>query len=377
MNAKSILALVALAAQVGCEQSQNTSRFSETPSISSSSGVNSSVSTSGPATSGPATSGPAVGDASSNLDTPPEQHSGTNLSSTFETLESAEPLPSLVATSSSTHLGADATASAPTTNSQASEDLTSTFEGEELFILFGQSNMSGFTPMLDEPWALDENVMFMVQYDCPRLNQTKDAWLVAQPPLHGCQWATNGLGLGLGDYFGKAMASAWPTSKIGLIPNAIPAVTIDIFMKGGPSPGGGTKALPDGYTSAYTLMVDRAKEAQKRGRIRAILLNQGESDFNQGFGDEWPSKVATVVADLRADLGLSDAVPFIAGEVPPTGNYSGHNVNVHKLPDHVPNCAVVTGEGTGVHDGIHFDQASVQLMGERYAAAVMRLLDEQ
>lgn len=133
------------------------------------------------------------------------------------------------------------------------------------------------------------------------------------------------------------------------------------------------KALPEGYDSAYTLMLDRAREAKKLGRIRAILLNQGESDFNQGFGDEWPDKVASLVADLRTDLDLGDA-PFVAGEVPPTGNYSGHNVNVRKLPEKIPNCAVVTGEGTDVHDGIHYDQASVVLMGERYAAAVLELL---
>jgi hypothetical protein len=236
--------------------------------------------------------------------------------------------------------------------------------------------MSGFTPILDEPWVVDDHITFMVQYDCSRLEQTKDEWLPAQPPLHGCQWATNGLGLGLGDYFGKAMAAAWPGVDVGLIPNAIPAVTIDIFMKGGPSPGGGSKALPPGYSSAYTLMVDRAKEAQKIGRIRGILMNQGESDFNQGFGEEWPDKVATVVADLRADLGLDETVPFIAGEVPPTGNYSGHNTHVRLLPEKIPNCAVVTGEGTDVHDGIHYDQASVRLMGERYAAALLSLTSE-
>ena len=121
------------------------------------------------------------------------------------------------------------------------------------------------------------------------------------------------------------MANAWPDSEIGLIPNAIPAVTIDVFMKDGPSPGGGTKALPDGYTSAYALMVDRVKEAQKIGRVRGILLHQGESDFNQGFGEEWLGKLTTVVADLRADLELTEDVPFLAGEISPDSSYSGHN----------------------------------------------------
>ncbi len=243
--------------------------------------------------------------------------------------------------------------------------------GKELFILFGQSNMSGFSPMPMGPWPSNERVTFMVQFDCARLDQSKDEWLPAEPPLHGCQWATNGLGLGLGDYFGAELAQAWPDARIGLIPNAIPGVTIDIFMKGGTPYQG----LPDGYTSAYTLMVDRVKEAQKIGRVRAILFHQGESDWNKGMADTWLGKVTTLVADLRADLGLTESVPFIAGEIPPEGNYDGINVEVAKIPGTIPNSAVVSAEGTHVHDIAHFDAESAQLMGERYVQELLKLVD--
>lgn len=250
---------------------------------------------------------------------------------------------------------------------------TTAFEGKELFILFGQSNMSGMSPMPQSPWPINENVTFMVQYDCERLGQTKDEWLPAEPPLHGCQWATGGIGLGLADHFGAALAEAWPDSKIGLIPNAIPAVTIEIFTKGGPSPGGGSKALPDGYTSAYELMVDRVTEAQAVGRVRAILLHQGESDFNQGLEEAWLGKLASIVADVRADLQLTEAVPFIAGEISPASSWSGHNVYINRIPDMIPNSAVVSAEGTDIHDVAHFDAESARLMGERYAQAFLTL----
>lgn len=386
-----IVAVSVLATFSGCDAAENSTNSSVSTSATESTttdpvvvspSATTTVTTSTAATSSMTATSPAPSPTASapvpsptTIATPPDQASSGQPTTEDE-----------LATSAGASVGVEPTEAAPTaatgesTNASADGESTASgevFDGKELFILFGQSNMSGFTPMLDEPWSVDENITFMVQYDCARLEQTKDEWLPAEPPLHGCQWATNGLGLGLGDYFGKAMAEAWPTSKIGLIPNAIPAVTIDIFMKGGPAPEGASKALPDGYTSAYTLMIDRAKDAQKLGRIRAILLNQGESDFNKGFGDEWPDRVATVIADLREDLGLGEAVPFVAGEVPPTGNYSGHNVNVHKLPDKIPNCAVVTGEGTDVHDNIHYDQASVKLMGDRYASAVMQLLGEK
>jgi hypothetical protein len=244
--------------------------------------------------------------------------------------------------------------------------------GKELFILVGQSNMSGFSPMPKDPWTINENITFMVQFDCERLDQTKDEWLPAQPPLHGCQWATNGLGLGLADYFGVALAEAWPDAQIGLIPNAIPGVTIDIFMKGGTPYQG----LPDGYTSAYTLLVDRVKEAQKIGRVRAILFHQGESDWNKGMADTWLGKVATLVADLRTDLALTESVPFIAGEIPPEGNYDGINVEVAKIPDTIPNSAIVSAQGTHVADVAHFDTESAQLMGERYAETFLTIVNQ-
>ncbi len=251
-------------------------------------------------------------------------------------------------------------------SSGASDAGGADFDGKELFILFGQSNMSGMSPMPDMPWPINPRVTFMVQYDCPSLGQTKDEWLPAQPPLHGCQWATGGIGLGLSDHFGAGLAEAWPEAEIGLIPNAIPAVTIDVFSKGGPSPGGGQKALPDGYTSAYSLMVDRTREAQKLGRVRAILLHQGESDFNQGRAEQWLDTLSQIVSDLRTDLDLGEAVPFIAGEIAPTSTWSGHNEYIRQIPDTIPNAFVVSSEGTDIHDVAHFDASSARVMGQRY-----------
>lgn len=365
------LVAVVLGLASACSQSAgNTEPSTTTPSAPASSTTTATPTTTpaGSSSSTPAVASSSSASASSSSPSPPPPVVNTADEASSEAQTGANPSNAGTAPS-----GASSSSAEPDSEASTGVEPAPTFDGKELFILFGQSNMSGFSPMPDEPWVVNDNITFMVQYDCTRLDQTKDEWLPAQPPLHGCQWATNGLGLGLGDYFGVGLSEAWPQSKIGLIPNAIPAVTIDIFMKGGPAPEGASKALPPGYTSAYTLMIDRAKQALTQGRIRGILLLQGESDFNQGFGDEWPEKVATVVADLRTDLELTEAVPFIAGEVPPTGNYSGHNVNVHKLPDLIPNSTVVTAEGTDVHDGVHYDTASVRLVGERFAKALLEL----
>lgn len=262
-----------------------------------------------------------------------------------------------------------------------SNDMTSTtnsttaggesYDGLELFILFGQSNMSGSAPIEPQDRVTNDRITFMVQYDCPGLNLTYGDWEVATPPLHGCQWASDTTGLGPGDTFAKAIAEAWPASKIGLIPCAVPGVSIDFFEKGGVSQGESYQALPEGYTSAYQMMIDRAKAAQELGRIRGIIFHQGESDSGQRV---WVRKLARVVANLRSDLGLSDDVPFIAGELPPTACCGGHNVYVNQLPDQIPTTAVASAEGTTVHDAYHWDSASVRVMGQRYAEKFLQFV---
>ena len=231
----------------------------------------------------------------------------------------------------------------------------------ELFLLIGQSNMSGMSPMPSEPWSVNDRITFMVQFDCPSLNQSAGEWLPAEPPLHGCQWATGGIGLGLADFFGAKLAEEWPESKIGLIPNAIPGQLISIYLK----EGGTSAPVPPGYANAYEMTIERSLEAQKEGRIRAILMHQGESDDNQGMSEQWLGRVASVVADLRSDLNLGEEVPFLAGEIGPS-QWQGHNAYVNQIPDYVPNSAVISSEGTAIHDIAHFDEASAKLMGERY-----------
>jgi hypothetical protein len=84
--------------------------------------------------------------------------------------------------------------------------------------------------------------------------------------------------------------------------------------------------------------------------------------------------VAIVVADLRTDLDLTEDVPFIAGEISPASSYSGHNVYVNQVPGEIPNAAVVSADGTDIHDIAHFDEESARLMGERYAQTFLALV---
>jgi hypothetical protein len=197
-------------------------------------------------------------------------------------------------------------------------------------------------------------------YDnCSATGRTQDKWAVAVPPLHEC-W--NGA-IGPGDWFSKTIVNNIPASDtIGLVPCAISGEKIETFMK-----VGGAK---------YSWIINRAKAAQQAGGvIDGILFHQGESNCGDST---WPSKVATLVSNLRTDLGIGN-VPFLAGELAPTGGCSIHNTQVAKLPGLITNAFVVSASGLILDSSdttyrLHFDHNSQVTLGKRYAQTMINAL---
>jgi hypothetical protein len=277
-----------------------------------------------------------------------------------EDMAPAEPAPGMDVDAAGGSLG-----DAPMMDGQG--DPGESFDGMELFLLLGQSNMAGSAPIEQEDRSEDSRIQVLGMYDCAETGRVYNEWAVATPPLHACFGE-----LGPADAFAKAIAEAWPDSEIGLVPNAVPGVEIDFFRKGMTSKEDQSyKELPNNYDSAYEMMVDRSRLAMESGRVRGILFHQGESDSEQSA---WVGKVAEIVADLKQDLGLPEDIPFIAGELPPTACCGGHNIYVNQLPEVIPSSAVATAENTTVHDAYHWDSASVRVMGKRYADKFLELV---
>jgi len=233
------------------------------------------------------------------------------------------------------------------------------------YILFGQSNMWGAPPPEEEDMVQNPSVEVLTLRACAAHGMGE--WVVAQPPLHGCVGTMTGEpGLGPGDTFAKAMAEAYPEETILLIPNAIPGVSITCFSP--PSAGLDPGDYCGGESGeTYLSMVERAKAAQARGKIEAILFHQGESDCGNLA---WPSRVGTVVEALRDDLGIGE-VPFLAGEIPAGSACMNHNPRVRGLPDSIPNAHVVPAEDLAIFDEYHFDAPSQRTLGRRYAEVLL------
>ena len=125
-------------------------------------------------------------------------------------------------------------------------------------------------------------------------------------------------------------------------------------------------------------MVKRCKIAQEKGVIKGILFHQGEADNGRSG---WPNDVKSIVDNLKKDLGLWDSIPFIAGELRYDGCCKGHNTLVNKLPDLIPNCAVVSASGIerrlsrpdGQVDQYHFSTKGTKDFGKRYAEQFLKI----
>jgi lysophospholipase L1-like esterase len=129
----------------------------------------------------------------------------------------------------------------------------------------------------------------------------------------------------------------------------------------------------------YERLVMLARKAQKDGVIKGILMHQGESNT----GDmQWAEKVKTVYDSLLSDLNLeAENVPLLAGEVVQAngkGQCIRMNKQINDLPNTIPTAHVVSSAGcTNASDRLHFDAAGYRLLGIRYAAKMLEMLNNK
>lgn len=233
-------------------------------------------------------------------------------------------------------------------------------EGLDLFLLIGQSNMKGRGIMPDEP-KRDPRLVMMHLKD--------DAWYLARHPLHLTGDAKtfaghDNAGVGSGLAFAEAIAAREPKLRLGLIPCAVGGSQIALWQKG---------------ARLYDETLRRAKLALRqtapvKARIRAALWLQGEADATEDRLKVYEAKLLKLVDDLRADLA-SPELPFIActiGEMKADAgadNRAKMNTLLLSVSAKRPHTACVDARDLkgNIGDNVHFDTASQNEIGRRYA----------
>ena len=248
-----------------------------------------------------------------------------------------------------------------------------------LYLSFGQSNMEGSADIRPQD-TINVNSRFkvMATVDCPDLDRKKGNWYTAKPPLCRCN-----TGITLTDFFGRKMIENQPENiKVGIINVAVAGCKIELFDKDKYETY--LKDVPDWLSSRvreyggnpYARLVEMAKQAQKDGIIKGILLHQGESNTNDTL---WPQKVKIVYNNLISDLNLNPKeVPLLAGEVvheDQNGICASMNKIIATLPKTIPNSYVISSAGcSDGPDNLHFSSEGYKLLGERYADKMLSLL---
>lgn len=247
-----------------------------------------------------------------------------------------------------------------------------------IYLCFGQSNMEGSASIEEQDKSVDARFLVLQSIDCDNLDHKAGIWRTATPPLSQCY-----VGLSPADYFGRTMVENLSKDvKVGVINVAIGGCDIRLFDKDNYQDYDSTYAedwfldkVKNYNGNPYEHLIALAKQAQKDGVIKGILLHQGES--NEG-DEKWPKYVKVVYENMLNDLGLEAIeVPLLAGEVvhkDQNGKCASMNTIIDQLPTHIPTAHVISSRGCSVRaDNVHFDSEGVRELGKRYAETMLSL----
>lgn len=229
----------------------------------------------------------------------------------------------------------------------------------DLYLLIGQSNMAG-RGKIDPGSNPEREGIWVIQAD--------GSWKQAKNPLHYDKPAAVGVGPGMA--FAEKILEAKPKRKIGLIPCAVGGSRIDDWVSG----------VKHGQTGiyAYDAMLERVKQARKHGEIKGIIWHQGEGDSSPERSAVYNEKLQRFFLKLRREIGAQD-VPIIIGTlgdfyVKKNPEAAVINSIILGFPTRNENVWSVSAAGlTDLGDGTHFDTASAEELGRRYAEQFLKV----
>ena len=239
-----------------------------------------------------------------------------------------------------------------------------------LFILAGQSNMSGGVPVpTDGP--MDPRVyVFGNDYH----------WRIAREPIDSSDGQVDRVSEDPFAGFSPSLAFALeslnhrPQIVIGLIPCAKSSSAILQWQRN----------LSE--QSLYGSCLKRARAASPMGHLAGILFFQGEADAlrpdvsleAEPKALEWSELFSTFVADFRHDLEEPDLPVVFAelGERPtPEGFVNWELVKNQQRSVQMPMVTMIVTEDLPYHDGLHFTVDSYRTIGNRFAEAYWSLVE--
>ncbi|MDE3251438.1 MAG: sialate O-acetylesterase [Bacteroidota bacterium] len=245
----------------------------------------------------------------------------------------------------------------PRTKAQPS---ASTKQKTDLYLLAGQSNMSGRGALGGDDTVSVPGIWM--------LNKEGD-WVPARDPLHFDKPKIVGVGPGFA--FAKEMMSVQKPANIGLVPCAVGGTRIDTWV-----PGGYDEAT---HTHPYDDALIRIRKAMESGVFKGIIWHQGESDANPALIPGYEAKLRALISRFRQAIG-NEKLPIVLGEL---GIFKEEqketkgriNEIIRKVAMTTPYCGLAGSTGlTDRGDFTHFDESSAKTFGKRYADVMLTII---
>ncbi len=254
----------------------------------------------------------------------------------------------------------------------AESAIPSEFEGKlSLFILAGQSNMSGRGELLPE---ITNPKIFVFGNDYK--------WHLASEPVDDATGQIDKVsqdfhaGYSPAFSFARQLLKYNPNQIIGLIPCA----------KGGSSIAEWQRNLSE--KSLYGSCLKRVKMAAKNGHISGVLFFQGEADALKPkpnakfppFPGRWAAKFTQFIDDFRGDLSQPN-LPVIFAQIGSTKSpnlyINWQEVQQQQEEANLSYAAMIYTRDLPLKDDVHFTTASYQKIGERFADEFWKLTQQK
>lgn len=246
-----------------------------------------------------------------------------------------------------------------------------------IYLAIGQSNMVGQGPIEAQDSIVSDRFLNMTASDCDTHETGK--WRKAIPPL-----ARQYCKIGPTDYFGRTMTEHLPKDvRVGTIIVAVDGCSIRLFHPdscrqwiAGDLPDWQRNEVDCYGGDPLSRLLSLARQAQKDGVIKGILLHQGETD---AYNETWLKMVRELYENLLSNLNLkAEECPLIAGEVVDS-TYNGvcaHALpTIRRLPEWIKTSYVVSSKGCSpLSDNVHFSTEGYRKIGKRYAYAALDAL---
>ncbi|HZL10732.1 MAG TPA: sialate O-acetylesterase [Prolixibacteraceae bacterium] len=230
-----------------------------------------------------------------------------------------------------------------------------------VFIMAGQSNMAGRAFVEPQDTISDLRIISINKENC---------LIYAKEPLHFYQPKLTGLDCGM-SFARELIPHLDKNTVVILLPCAVGGSSISFWLN---------DSIFNGVHLKSNFM-EKVELAKKYGTLKGILWHQGESDAFEAKIPEYESRLKELFSFFRKYIG-NDSLPIMIGELGsyPVSetmktNWSSINKIIHKVARNDKHCSLVsTGDLKPKEDNIHFNSPSQRMLGQRYAEAYLKLM---